>query len=177
MTRSTRTTLLATTLLAKWRRAATTAAFAVIAGAGVIPAAAQAAPAAPAPATTIQSGVFQIQNWGGDYRCLTASPRGGAVTTAACDLDAVNQLWWRTNTNEFVPWQGAVGPYYCLTANSSNAVSLALCSGAATQIWTQPTETLRNSSTGRCLTQIANDRVSTATCSGAASQIWRLFGS
>lgn len=167
MTRST-----CTTLLAKWRRVAAVALFAVIAGAGVIPAAAQAAPA-----TTIQSGVFQIQNWGGDYRCLTASPRGGPVTTAECDLDAVNQLWWRTNTNEFVPWQGAVGPYYCLTANSSNAVSLTLCSGVTTQIWTQPNETLRNSSTGRCLTQLASDRVSTATCSGAASQIWRLFGS
>jgi hypothetical protein len=176
MTRST-----GTTLLAKWAKAAMTAAFAVTVAAGVAPA--QAATAAPAstPASTgdptILAGVFQIQNWGGDYRCLTASPSGGAVTTAECDLDAVNQLWWRTNTNEFVPWQGAVGPYYCLSANTSNVVSLPLCSGAAQHVWNQPNNTLRNNSTGRCLTQNANDRVSTATCSGAENQIWKLFGS
>lgn len=160
-----------------WGRAAAVAAIALITGAGLLPAAATAAPAAPTDTPAIMAGVFQIQNWGGDYECLTASPRGGAVTTAECDLDATDQLWWRTNTNEFVPWQGAIGPYYCLSASSTNVVSLPLCSGATQHVWTQPTETLRNSGNGRCLTQIANHKVATATCSGAETQRWKLFGS
>jgi hypothetical protein len=164
MTRST-----CTTLLAKSARAAAVAA---LVGAGMAP-----APATAAPTTNLLAGVFQIQNWGGDYRCLTASPQGGPVTTAACDLDATDQLWWRTNANEFVPWQGAIGPFYCLSANANNVVSLPLCSGSAQHVWTQENETLRNSGTGRCLTAGANDQLSTATCNGTASQRWRLFGS
>jgi len=162
---------------------AATAACAVAVGAGVAPAAVEAAPDGPANtaagdgSVSIMAGVFQIQNWGGDYECLTASPSGGAVTTAACDLDAVDQLWWRTNANEFVPWQGAIGPYYCLSANAANVVSLPLCSGSTQHVWTQPDETMRNSGTGRCLTTAANHRLTTATCTGAASQKWRLFGS
>jgi hypothetical protein len=164
-------------LLAKWGRAATVATLAVIAGAGVAPAAASAAPAATARPPAIMAGVFQLQNWGGDFRCLTASPQGGPVTLAECDLDRENQRWWRTNANEFVPWQGAIGPFYCLSANSSNVVTLALCSGATEHVWTQENETMRNKGTGRCLTAGANDRLTTAPCSGADNQHWRLFGS
>ena len=165
MTRSTRTSL-----PSKIAKAAAAAALAVAAGAGAAPAPAAAAPA-------MFAGVFQIQNWGGDYHCLNGSPAGGPVTAVACDLEADDQLWWRTNANEFVPWQGAIGPYYCLSANASNVVSLQLCSGSTQHVWTQVNETMRNSASGRCLTAGAANRVTTAVCSGAADQKWRLFGS
>jgi hypothetical protein len=175
MTRS-----MCTTMLAKWSRAAMTAAVALVVGAGVAPTVATAsAPAAPARSgpPTIMTGVFQIQNWGGAFRCLNASPSGGPVTAAKCDLDAVNQLWWRTSENEFIPWRGAVSPYYCLTASASNSIYLVDCSRTIGDAWNQVDETMRNSRTGQCLTVDAEDRLYTSACTGADDQRWRFFGS